>query len=1208
MAPVYRAYGQIRRGSGPWRRPFLIPTAPLLGHEGYISIDNGGPQADLRVQLRVLNFTSLDDFRVGFLVSKLRPVSDITLRLALLKSAKAFFVDTGPLEKNASFAVLQHRTLPGRQFPGDLKINVDVGRPLIDPAIDDPAVPVTASTGMRATAIKISVESGLKDDLEMAGGLVDGDMIAILGVETTGGTLAGGYSEHDNQLRGIDLAWLDAAGPLPPSATWVDITATNHTTDPAKLDVTLNMPETGEPPTAAPAVTAVAGGAMRPGVYRYRLVYVTQNGNETSAGPRSKPVTATPALGSVRVDGFPPLPPEAEPTGPKKLVKLRVYRTDPDVPDPALPPDPQAGDSGDDVRVADLPLTATSFTDTGTDPLASGTPDVIKPDLILLDYASPHAPPLDLAGGIRLIGTDTTGAAPVTTDARYTGSVTAAPAHLRVAYQPGTAPRLRWSGSAAVPALKVGLAPLETPLGTGVDVTVTGVPTRLGIDWTSLGSEYFQLALLAATSLDPAKLGTAGIGRAGARLGTAAPPASWPAGEAAVAVEMTTKDAAPPTAPGGLAALTGLRRATITSGARAWSQRDAARGRLGIDGLFAAPSGFADRDLRVTRRSGGDDTLQRLHLTGHLLPDAISGALWLPDEGPVRVELDSRVRWLRGEVATRSKPGTVPVSRMTGALLVDHSTHRLRAEVGDRVRADLAAPARAGGRIDLTKDGKPDDERSVIRPDAVVPATQDAVPSLLLSGLEENAMKLEATLPEPGVSGRVAASFGADLPVVVRANPQVKLLQHGDREATTGLRAVSARVQGVVGAEVPATLLSLSDVSPAPGETPVTARFSKGRPNGSLRAEAQVRERRVTHPPDDRATAGVRSWLRARTAHMPARINATPAFVAAGAPAGFSFGGIALDADERWGAGVVWGEPGFAWEEHTDELGEDKGIGLITAGFDGLPAALEVWLLQHAGDLGTGRVPNDLRLPSVGPADSAWPPGGVLARLDSPARLQHVMVALPGDASRVCRTDDGDDHPVRHGNWTEAIAPFVRLEPSESGVVRAVVWSTGDAPAPVPQPPPPEPDPCEADGDGAERKSALGWDLDEKLRASFAVRLYHLNTPSGKVVPRWWAMPTSSEDWDDVDDPRCGVWWLEQEIQMKDYRGIVAFYPAEALSNPFGDWQAGPGQWWLRIRDGLDAFLGSGDAYMGNVGGGYHFLGSNGIFSTLPRIWSWTYP
>ena len=79
---------------------------------------------------------------------------------------------------------------------------------------------------------------------------------------------------------------------------------------------------------------------------------------------------------------------------------------------------------------------------------------------------------------------------------------------------------------------------------------------------------------------------------------------------------------------------------------------------------------------------------------------------------------------------------------------------------------------------------------------------------------------------------------------------------------------------------------------------------------------------------------------------------------------------------------------------------------------------------------------------------------------------------------------------------------------------------------------------------------------------------------------------------------------------MKDYQGTVAFYTAEALSNPFGGWQAGPGTWWLRIRDGLDAFLGSGDAYMGNVGGGYQppLPGNNGVFSTLPRIWSWTYP
>lgn len=1207
MAPVYRAYGQIRRGSGPWRRPFLIPTAPLLGHEGYISVDDGGAQPDLRCQLRVLNFTSLDDFRVGFLISKVRPVTDITLRLLLLKSADAFFVDTGPLEQGVSFAVLQHRTLPGLQFPGDLKINVDVGRPLIDPLIDDPATPVTSATGMRATAIRLSVESGLADDLELAGGLVDGDMVAILGVETQSGAAVGGYRERDNQLRGIDLGWLDGAGPKPPSATWVDLTAANPTPDPTTLDVTINLPETGEPPTAAPAVAAVAGGTMRAGVYRYRLVYVTENGNETAAGPRSGPVTIGAGASdprSVRVDGFPPLPPDAEPSGPLRPTKIRVYRTDPDVPDPLLPPDPRVGDTGDDVRVAELPITATTFTDTGSDPLASGSPDVIKHDLILLDYAAPHSPPLDLTGGIRLIGTDTTGAVPVTTDERYTGAITAAPAKLRVAYQPQTAPRLRWSATAPVPLLRVGLAPLETPLGAGVDVTATGVPTRLGIDFVSLGSEYFALALVAATSLDPGRLGSEPIGRASARLGTAAPPPAWPAGDAAVAVELTTELAAPPTAAGGLAALTGVRRAVVTSGARPWSQRDANRGRLGIEGTFAAVRGLADRDLRITRRSGGDDPLQHLHLTGHELPDVVTAALWTPPgDAPTRLELDTRVRWLRGDVTTRSEPPGVPVSRMSGRLLVDHSSDRLRAEIGaGAVTAELAAPARAGGRLDLTTDGEPAAARVVVRPDAVVPSTGGGAP-LQVTGLAEDALELEATVPEPGLSGRVAASFGDDLPVVVRANPQLKLLQHGDREATTGLRAVSARVQGVLGADVPRTLLAMGDDTPAPGEIPVTVELHKERPNQSFRAEAQVRERRVGHPADDRAVAGVRSWLRARVASVPPRVDATPAFVAAGAPTGSSFGGIALRADDRWGDGEVFAEPGFVWEANTGELGEDRGIGLVCAQFDGLPAVLEAWLLQHAGDLGAGRVPVELRLPSVGPVNSAWPPGGVLARVDGPLRLTRVRAALPGDGGRACRTDDGDDHAVRHGTWSDVRAPFIRLVPTAGGIVRAVIWSTGDAPAPVPVPPPPEPDPCSA-GDPPERKTAIGWDLDAEVRVSLAVRLLSLNTPSGRIVPRWWAMPTSSEEWEGVDDPRCGTWWLEQELQMKEYRNVVAFYEAETLDNPFGDWEGGPGTWWLRIRDGLDAFLGSGDAYMGNVGGGYHFLPSNGIFSTLPAIWN----
>ena len=111
-------------------------------------------------------------------------------------------------------------------------------------------------------------------------------------------------------------------------------------------------------------------------------------------------------------------------------------------------------------------------------------------------------------------------------------------------------------------------------------------------------------------------------------------------------------------------------------------------------------------------------------------------------------------------------------------------------------------------------------------------------------------------------------------------------------------------------------------------------------------------------------------------------------------------------------------------------------------------------------------------------------------------------------------------------------------------------------------------------------------------------------------------MPTAGEKWngEEVD---AGEWQLAQEVQMDAYGdATVVLYPAETTDNPFGDWQGGAGKWWLRQRGGLDVPLiplfwwsvSSGDVFMGNVGGGYHMIGTNGIHSSLPKLFNWSYP
>ena len=111
-------------------------------------------------------------------------------------------------------------------------------------------------------------------------------------------------------------------------------------------------------------------------------------------------------------------------------------------------------------------------------------------------------------------------------------------------------------------------------------------------------------------------------------------------------------------------------------------------------------------------------------------------------------------------------------------------------------------------------------------------------------------------------------------------------------------------------------------------------------------------------------------------------------------------------------------------------------------------------------------------------------------------------------------------------------------------------------------------------------------------------------------------MATTTEKWNG-DEVHTGEWELNYDVQMKDYgMAQVAVYPKSSTSNPFGDWQGGNGTWWLRERGGLKIPLfilfgpdiASGDVFLGNVGGGFHVPGTNGIFSTLPQIFAWSYP
>ena len=938
MAGLFRAYGQLRRGSAPWRTPFLIPIGdlvpPFIQGSSNVSIDTGGAQPDLRLALVPISIDHWPSLQVQLRVQPIpgRVLHDITLRMVLLMKGDSPFLDDGPLETDAGFVALDYRISPTRTFPQEIRIDLssnpggalDSNDTSVSPAPLTPPFPVGKIT-VDGVGIHIAA-----DPLEIAGGLVNGPMVHLAGVETDYNSITNsGYHETARQIRGIPLEWAEPTPPtgavMPASATWIDAVATlpppppppAHA-PPSEMSIHIDMPTVGDGPDSAPAVSARAGGGLRPGSYRYCTTFVHHNGNESSTSDRSDPVTVDATSRTVRVTGFPtPAPPPSpDPTG-LAVTGLRLYRTDPDT--TADLTDPDLGSRGDDVLVSAVALGTTSFDDAGpADPTVAPT---VRRDYLSIRYSSPQR--LGISGTIRMIGTGS--------DETYGGAVTSAPLALRAIYRPGGEPNLLWVADSATPSLSVDMGGFSSPFGTGLHATVSDVPTRFALDWLSLGSEYFGLAAAGDLTAGPVS-GTdpsVPIGRIGLRFGPTAPPANWPAGEADVAAELS--DASSGTA-GGLIALTGLRRGSVDSGGRVWSTRDADLGLLALHVLFqTALRNYDDRTLRFARHSGGTDKLPELAVTGHFVPDVVDVTARLGDGVDPMLALAARVRFIRAAFTAAPTSGSI-----TGRVFLDDTTDKLTASMDTDATLATAWPVRAGGTVQIRPGaGAPPD--TTVWPDVVVPASAEVSTGWPTA-------PISAKLSDAGLSGRVAMAQGADPPVAVRSNPQAKVMLHGGAETTTGLRAATVRFLGAGSAMVPTELLSLSDKTiPQIDVSPVIG--FQGRANQSFRAELLERESRVASDPDLRAPVGARSWLRARTTLLPDGLTPTVRLAF-----GQLVGGV-LASSALWGDGVVWAEPSFVWDTHTDELGLDKGIGLITAGWDQIPTRFEAWLLDKGAAL-----------------------------------------------------------------------------------------------------------------------------------------------------------------------------------------------------------------------------------------------------------------
>jgi hypothetical protein len=280
------------------------------------------------------------------------------------------------------------------------------------------------------------------------------------------------------------------------------------------------------------------------------------------------------------------------------------------------------------------------------------------------------------------------------------------------------------------------------------------------------------------------------------------------------------------------------------------------------------------------------------------------------------------------------------------------------------------------------------------------------------------------------------------------------------------------------------------------------------------------------------------------------------------------------------GEGSLWSEPSQTRDPLAGaRAGEIAGVGLLELAFDGLPRAMRLSLLRKsppgvpAGDL----VPHNWMPPS------GWITDGVKAELCETLDL-HFVRSIGWAADRPLLSED--------------IPPLTGVVLSEpDGLIS--FWSRTDITfltiaqqTPVAAPGTPRLDPLifwqaqeRPPADPFKSKSGLGFLIGADLRVTLDV-----DAMVKKVLVR-------NGRWDGLGEA-LGNWGLTTELQMKDYQGEVTVASPLDLSTA-GDMNAGPGQWFLRVLNGLDhgiaSLIGFGSVYFGNTGG---------TFYTRPRIYS----
>ncbi len=1215
--PLYKAYGELT-SHGATRTPFLLD---LSGTTPVALVDTAtAPDLNIKIEIQALTepggaATPGSGLGVRAYIQPVagRILTDLRLRLVIWPSADADAVTEGtnPHPGNIDFVALEYRT-PGTD-PLPLVV-LEVGQlAKVHTTLD-----ATAPADIRIDD-EYKVEACTPDGMQtlhLVGRLVTAPLHIFPGRRINP---TGVYGEHNTSIQGIDLARVLPAPPptaaSPVSATWFDVTAAAPSTAPppgtyTHLKITARQPHAAPAPTTAPAAAAGGAGLLLAGSYTYAVAFAHANGNETPLGPASPPVVV-PANGSVQVSNIPagPAAPAANPE--YAVVARHLYRAGPDGGDPLL------------VGVLAGPSTPTTFLDRN-DPIPVGGAVTIaagefRPaSRLSVRYSADSA--LHLDGEVVLVST---GLGSNAVD-HYHGTVSDAPTSvlvvkddqtgLRATLQPAThdRSRLRWSAPTRTPQVTVSVPGISTPFGTGADVRVDDVPPVFGFDWRSLGDLLTTLDIRATDDLTPfpdvvppVASGTPGlIGRAAVRLGPGQPAATWPEAEATVGGEVHDGDQVNAF---GAIAVRGLRWVALQlgTGTSDAAGRAEVHGRLLLGDDPSRPPGH-DRGLRVLRErrssAGAGDSLRWWARAG-VLPDLLAMHYTPFDTTPATDVVHTEKVVLEGvveRVVVDLRDGTGLLTpddptglRVWGSLVTtghnpDGKPSALTAQFDRPVdpasteTTSFTLDAEEGLHAEASIGGVPVSSRpAVVNAQLRVPrALQiDSDTSLTIDAGPDDAW------------GRAGITWAGN-PVVTRANPEVRMRTRPNAPAASQVESVTTRLLGL-------SLASLTQTS-IPSVARTRAKIDFGaRNNRSFRFEEVEIDTRVQPAP--------RTVWKARAGLLPDQLSGE---MHTNTDPGGSFFFAKVATNEPITGGVVWAEPA-QFRMAGDPRGELAGIGNVAATLDTVPVALELVLLDkvpasHSGDADYA---GGETLPMVHPVSTPAAVGGARVRFGGPLMASDIrLVSFAGDAA-VCLNGT----PGLRSSWTETIVPLLNVAFDDMATITDPVadhtfwYWTPESPPPTPPSGPPA-NPCSSSSSSSSSTKDTAFRIAGGLLVDVAYRDYALQDLSTRTFSRWDGFTAV----DDVNGDHVGTWKFTQELQMKGYRGeiTIALAPglSEKLGNPYGDWQAGPGHWYLRARDKLEIVVYTGDLYMGNTGGGFHVPLTNGIFSTLPAIFNITWP